>query len=58
MIRRSSGTCARLGSERGCSDACGDVDQKNDGGKKENVLGFFSNLRERQCYKLSNGTPH
>lgn len=35
----------RLGSESGCSDACGDVDQKNDG-TKENVL-FVSATLER-----------
>lgn len=35
----------RLGSESGCSDACGDVDQKNDG-TKENVL-FGSATLER-----------
>lgn len=37
----------RLGSESGCSDACGDVDQKNDGEKRECFV-CFSNLRERE----------
>lgn len=26
--------------------------------KKRRMICFFSNLRERQFYKLSNGTPH